>query len=88
MSRDAKNVKLLIQKLKMQGDITTEEADKIYSYFLDPSIEKTQLNSFNGDFKLMDTLEEWYKVVAEKIKTGERGNFIFTIRLDLSLIHI
>ena len=82
MSRDAKNVKLLIQKLKMQGDITTEEADKIYSYFLDPSIEKTQLNSFNGDFKLMDTLEEWYKVVAEKIKTGERGNFIFTIRLD------
>ncbi len=82
MSRDAKNVKLLIQKLKMQGDITTEEANEIYSYFLDPSIERTQLNSFNGSYKLISALEEWYKVVAEKIKAGLRGNFVFTIRLD------
>ena len=79
---DADRIRRFTQKLKMQGDITTEEANEIYSYFLDPSIEKTQLNSFNGDFKLMDALEEWYKVVAEKIETGLRGNFVFTVRFD------
>lgn len=68
----------LIQKLATQGDISLEEADEIYSFFLDASARN--YNSFDDDFELI--LEKWFKVTADKIKKGERGNFIFTIHLD------
>ena len=80
---DAPKIQQLTQKLKQQGDITLKEADKIYSLFS----EKAAKTVFNFgapeyDYKLILALEEWFHAVAEKIKAGERGNFIFTIRLD------
>ncbi len=70
----------LIQKLKTQGDITIEEADWIYSLFSRDTMYTT-LNpnspKFNGE--LSKALQSWYEVVAEKIKAGQRGNFVFTV---------
>lgn len=82
MKAEEDRIRYLTQKLKTQGDILLEEADEIYSLFLDPSIEKTKLNLFRGDSELMQVLEEWYCVVAEEVRQGHRGNFVFTIRLD------
>lgn len=64
---DANAIRELTQKLKDQGDITAEEADLIYPP------EKTKSP------ELKSTMEEWYEVVAEKIRKGLRGNFVFTI---------
>ncbi len=80
---DAPKIQQLTQKLKQQGDITLKEADKIYSLFS----EKAAKTVFNFgapeyDYKLIQALEEWFHAVAEKIKAGERGNFIFTVCLD------
>lgn len=65
----------LIQKLETQGDISLEEADEIYSLFLDPSAKKTKLNydPFGDDFELIHALEKWYEVVADKIKKRRKG---------------
>jgi hypothetical protein len=70
----------LIQKLKTQGDITIEEADWIYSLFSRDAMYTTLYPSspkFNSE--LSQALQEWYEVVAEKIKADERGNFVFTV---------
>lgn len=64
---DANAIRELTQKLKDQGDITAEEADLIYPP------EKTKSP------ELKSTMEEWYEVVAEKIRKDLRGNFVFTI---------
>lgn len=76
----AEDIRQLTQKLKQQGDITLEEADWIYS----PCRSNERFAIFNPrsdsfDHKLMGALKGWYRVVAEKIKAGQRGNFIFTV---------
>jgi len=80
---DAPKIQQLTQKLKQQGDITLKEADKIYSLFSENAV-KTVFSPISPeyDYKLIQALEEWFHVVTEKIKAGERGNFIFTIHLD------
>lgn len=80
---DAPKIQQLTQKLKQQGDITLKEADKIYSLFSENAV-KTVFSPISPeyDYKLIQALEEWFHAVTEKIKAGERGNFIFTIHLD------
>jgi len=67
---DADKIRQLTQKLEEQGDITVEEADKIY--FL----------SLQNPPGLSKALSDWYYAVSDKIKAGQRGNFIFTIDLS------
>ena len=77
---DAKTVQHLIRKLKQQGNVSLEEADKIYS--LCRSNERYKIlnpRSDKFDNELMAALKEWYKVVAKKIEDGKQGNFIFTV---------
>lgn len=76
----AEDIRRLTQKLKTQGDVTLEEAELIYSPCRSNerySIFNSRSNKFNRE--LTTALEEWHKVVAEKIKAGQRGNFIFTV---------
>ncbi len=76
----AEDIRRLTQKLRTQGDITLEEADLIYSPCRSNerySIFDSRSDKFNSE--LTAALEDWYKVVAEKIKAGKRGNFIFTV---------
>lgn len=76
----AEDIRRLTQKLKTQGDITIEEADWIYSLFSRDAMYTTLYPSspkFNSE--LSQALQEWYEVVAEKIKADERGNFVFTV---------
>ncbi len=67
---DADRIRQLTQKLEEQGDITVEEADEIY--FL----------SLQNPPGLSKALSDWYYAVSDKIKAGQRGNFIFTIDLS------
>lgn len=80
---DAQTIQQLTQKLKEQGDITLKEADRIYSLFSE-NAAKTVFNfgSPEYDYKLIQALENWFHAVTEKIKAGQRGNFIFTVHLD------
>lgn len=72
----------LTWKLKKEGDITLKEADWIYSLFSENSLNtKLNINSSKFDAGLIHALEEWYEVVAQKIRNGERGNFVFTVYL-------
>lgn len=72
----------LTWKLKKEGDITLKEADWIYSLFSENSLKtKFNINSSKFDAGLIYALEEWYEVVAQKIRNGERGNFVFTVYL-------
>lgn len=73
MKADANKVRQLTRKLKEEGDISVEEADEIYP-------EK----KFSSR-ELKIAMEKWYDVVAEKIRKGLRGNFIFTIDIHRSL---
>jgi len=76
----AEDIRRLTQKLKAQGDITIEEADWIYSLFSRDAMYTTLHPSspkFNSE--LSQALQEWYEVVADKIKAGERGSFVFTV---------
>lgn len=77
---DANKIRQFTQKLETQGDITLKEADEIYSLFSDNAIY-TALNPISPKFneKLSKALKDWYEVVAQKIKEGRRGNFIFTV---------
>ena len=77
---DASEIRELTEKLKTQDDISLEEADWIFSLFSANSL-KTQLNSNSSKARwpLMSALKGWYNVVAEKIKQGQRGNFVFTV---------
>jgi len=74
----AEDIRRLTQKLKTQGDITLEEADLIYSPCRSNeryTIFDSRSNKLNRE--LTAALEGWHKVVADKIKAGERGNFVF-----------
>jgi len=76
----AEDIRRLTQKLKTQGDITLEEADLIYSPCRSNeryTIFDSRSNKLNRE--LTAALEGWHKVVADKIKAGERGNFVFTV---------
>lgn len=73
MMIDANRIRQLIQELETKGDITLEEADEIY-------FSKQEINSSN---KLINAAKNWYEVVAQKIKQGQRGNFIFTVDLSV-----
>jgi len=77
---DASEIRELTEKLKTQDDISLEEADWIFTLFSANSL-KTQLNSNSSKARwpLMSALKGWYNVVAEKIKQGQRGNFVFTV---------
>lgn len=83
---DAKTIYNFVQKLKTTGDITVEEADQVFSLFSANSV-KTRLNpnSYKAEYDLMDALTHWYQVVTQKIKQGQRGNFIFTIVMPSKL---
>ena len=70
---DEVKVKQLTRKLKDQGDISVNEADEIY------------FQENVKSFELKRVMEEWYEVVAEKIRKGLRGNFVFTIDLHKDL---
>jgi len=86
---DAHEIKQLTQKLRTQGDIALNEADRIYSLFSENSI-KTKLNCYSRkyDRKLLLSLKDWYATVAEKIRNGRRGNFIFTITFKIQTFDI
>jgi len=86
---DSNEIKQLTQKLRTQGDITLNEADKIYSLFSENSI-KTKLNCYSRkyDRKLLLSLKDWYATVAEEIRKGRRGNFIFTITFKIQTFDI
>jgi len=79
----AQTIRRLTRKLNEQGDITPKEADKIYSLFSEDAV-KTIFNFGTPEYdrKLVQALEDWFCAVTEKIKAGERGNFIFTVHLD------
>lgn len=80
---DAREIIELTRKLEEQDDITLEEADRVFSLFSENSRNtKLNINSSKFDAGLIGALEEWYKVVAEKIREGKRGNFIFTVYLS------
>lgn len=81
---DASTIQQLTWKLKKQGDISLKEADGIYSLYSPKTMETILYPySFSYDPELVRALEGWYKVVAEKVEKGERGNFIFTVSLFL-----
>lgn len=76
---NADEIKRLTEQLKTNEDISLEEADWIYSLFSKDAMYTTLYPSspkFNDE--LSRALQSWYEVVAEKIKEGKRGNFIFT----------
>lgn len=77
---DAAVIQQLTRKLEDQGDISLKEADGIYSLYSQKTMETVLYPySFSYDPELVRALEGWYKVVAEKIEKGKRGNFIFTV---------
>ncbi len=79
---NADEIKRLTEQLKTNEDISLEEADWIYSLFSRDAMYTTLHPSspkFNSE--LSQALQEWYEVVAQKIRNGERGNFVFTVYL-------
>ena len=77
---DANRIKRLIQKLKSECDITTEEANEICDLY-SIRLVKTVFNSdsLEFDYKLSQSLKKWYDAVAEQIRSGRRGNFVSTV---------
>lgn len=84
----------LIQKLKTQGDVTIQEADQIYFVtsaafkaicdIIDyhPALDHTEMHDLlNKDFPV-SALKYWYDVVADKIRAGQSGNFIFSVLIS------
>jgi len=80
---DAREIIELTRKLEKQDDITLKEADRIFS-LLSKSSLNTKLNYYSSRANnfLINAVGEWFQVVAEKIKQGKRGNFIFTIAIS------
>lgn len=79
---DTREIIELTKKLKDQGDISLKEADRIFS-LLSKSSLNTKLNCYSSKANgfLINAVGEWFQAVAEKIKEGKRGNFIFTIAM-------
>lgn len=86
---DANDIRRFTQKLREEGDISLAESNRIYSLLSKNSVN-TKLNprSSEYDYKVSIALQQWYGAVAEEIKKGKRGNFVFTVDLktDLSFI--
>ena len=82
MKYDATTIYQLTRKLEKEGDISLKEADGIFSLFSENLLNtKLNINSSKFDAGLVSNLGRWFQVVAEKIRKGERGNFIFTVYL-------
>ena len=82
MKYDATTIYQLTRKLEKEGDVSLKEADGIFSLFSENLLNtKLNINSSKFDTGLVSNLGRWFQVVAEKIRKGERGNFIFTVYL-------
>ncbi len=82
MKYDATKIYQLTRKLEKEGDISLKEADGIFSLFSENLLNtKLNINSSKFDTGLVSNLGRWFQVVVEKIRKGERGNFIFTVYL-------
>ena len=70
---DADKIKELTQKLKQQGDVSLEEANWMFytyqGYGMSDRVRKS----------ITPATKDWYDTVAQKIKAGFSGNFIFSI---------
>lgn len=85
---DAKEISKLTRKLKMQGDISLKEANKIFALLSQNSLStKLNPNSSRADNSLINALGKWFWAVADRIKQGKRGNFIFTVGIANFMFH-
>ena len=94
MMIDASRIEQLTQKLEIQGDITTEEADKIYALassvvkaaydIIDrkPTIYEREIHELLSKDFPVSALMRWYDAVTDKIRASQSGNFIFSILID------
>ncbi len=81
----------LTQKLERQEDITIKEADEIYFLansvikaardIIDrkPAIYEQEVHELLSKDFPVSALKDWYDAVADKIRTDQSGNFIFSI---------
>lgn len=91
---DASRIEQLTQKLEIQGDITIEEADKIYALassvvkatydVIDrrPAIDEREIHELLSKDLPVSALMRWYDAVTDKIRASQSGNFIFSILID------
>ncbi len=91
---DASRIEQLTQKLEIQGDITIEEADKIYALassvvkaaydVIDrrPAIDEREIHELLSKDFPVSALMRWYNTVTDKIRASQSGNFIFSILID------
>lgn len=85
---DAKEILKLTRKLKMQGDISLEEANRIFALLSQNSLNtKLNPNSSRADNSLINALGKWFWAVADRIKQGKRGNFVFTVGIANFMIY-
>lgn len=93
MSKD--EIKRLIQKLERENDISLEEADQMFSFaeaLAEAITEEGALYVPVMENKLGQTfpvsaIDDWYEAVAQKIKAGQSGNFVFSISFAYSWSH-
>jgi hypothetical protein len=84
---NADRVKKLTQKLQEQNDVSPKEADSIYWLLsLYSRIAKLGPKPSKEELALEQALSEWYNTVAQKIKQGYRGNFLFTMLFPHGLL--
>lgn len=90
MSED--EIRRLIQKLERGNDISLEEADQMFSFaeaLAEAITEEGALYVPVMENKLGQTfpvpaIDDWYEAVAQKIKAGQSGNFVFSISFAYS----
>lgn len=90
MSED--EIRRLIQKLERENDISLEEADQMFSFaeaLAEAITEEGALYVPVMENKLGQTfpvsaIDDWYEAVAQKIKAGQSGNFVFSISFAYS----
>ncbi len=90
MSED--EIRQLIQKLERENDISLEEADQMFSFaeaLAEAITEEGALYVPVMENKLGQTfpvsaIDSWYEAVAQKIKAGQSGNFVFSISFTYS----
>lgn len=85
MSED--EIRQLIQKLERENDISLEEADQMFSFAEALSEAITEegalyvpvMENKLGQTFPVSAIDDWYEAVAQKIKAGQSGNFVFSI---------
>jgi len=79
---DLREIDELTAKLEQTGDITKEEADRLYSLFsCENTLSKMIPSSGKYDLLFCDVLNRWFETVSEHVRAGRKGNFISTIAL-------